>query len=50
MSEGRVVKATIKGRTYTIPDIWLAGFCWKNKCSVADAVAWWHEQQLMEDD
>lgn len=41
------VTATIEGRTYVIPEIWLAGFCQRNGCDVGEAVRWWHEQELM---
>ena len=28
----------------SIPDIWLAGFCTKNRCTVEDAIAYWRSQ------
>ena len=30
-----------------IPDIWLAGFCTSNQCTVQDAVAFWMSQSEM---
>lgn len=36
------------GRVFVIPDIWLAGFCTHNKCSVEDAIAWWAWQDDLE--
>jgi hypothetical protein len=40
-------KVRVGDRTYLIPDIWLAGFCQSNHCSTADAIAWWHAQEIM---
>ena len=44
---GRVTEATFEGRTYTIPDIWLAGFC-RDGASVLDAIRWWAYQDELE--
>jgi hypothetical protein len=44
----RTATGTIDGHTYEIPEMWLAGFCRTNGCTVPDAFAWWHEQEKME--
>jgi hypothetical protein len=36
----RVMQATFRGRTYSIPEIWVAGFC-STGHTVVEAVAWW---------
>jgi len=42
---------TAHGRTEEIPDIWLAGFCTGNNCSVQDAIAYWvWQSDLREQD
>ena len=41
-------KVTKGDRTEHIPDIWLAGFCTANRCSVEDAIAWWFWQSGLE--
>jgi len=44
---GRVTEATFEGRTYTIPDIWLMGFCEPRgdrdqpRRGIVEGVAWW---------
>jgi hypothetical protein len=37
------------GHVEDIPDIWLAGFCDANKCTVQAAVEWWLRQSEMRD-
>lgn len=44
----RVVTATIDGKTYLIPEMWLVGFTHGGRRSVAEAVQHWHEQEQME--
>ena len=46
---GPVCKATYRGRTYQIPDIWIAGFCQGAKLrgephEIGDAIAYWAQQ------
>lgn len=41
----RVVTVKFEGRTYQIPDIWLAGA--SRRMGVNGAVRHWHEQELM---
>ena len=36
------------GRVEDIPDIWLAGFCTANKCTVQAADEWWLRQSEMK--
>ena len=40
-----MTEATFEGRTYTIPDLWLMGFCEPRgdqpRRSIVEAVAWW---------
>ena len=31
----------------SIPDIWLAGFCHANRCTVDDAISFWQSQSEM---
>lgn len=41
----RVLTVKIENRTYEIPEMWLVGF----RGSAAEAVQWWHEQELMQE-
>lgn len=47
----RIMRATIDGVTYEIPEIWVAGFCLavpgRPARTVLDAVQWWHAQRVM---
>lgn len=40
---GRMTTATYEGRTYEIPEIWIAGFC-HHGATVHDAIIWWAYQ------
>lgn len=42
----RTTTATINGRTYQIPDLWLAGFVRRGGTTL-DGIRYWHEQQLL---
>jgi hypothetical protein len=40
--------ARYKGRTYDIPDLWVAGFMQGHPgLTFEEVVAWWHEQTLL---
>jgi hypothetical protein len=50
--------ATYNGRTYDIPDIWLAGFCQSRYtpghptlagATILEAVAWWAWQEELKE-
>lgn len=43
----QTVRVTTGDQIEEIPDIWLAGFCTANGCSVQDAVAFWLQQSEM---
>jgi hypothetical protein len=42
-----MARVKANGRIEDIPDIWLAGFCMANKCTVQAAVEWWLRQSEM---
>lgn len=44
---GRVNVVKYMGETYRIPEMWLAGWLRSGR-SVQAAVAFWHEQEMME--
>lgn len=41
--KGRVTIATVEGRTFEIPEIWIAGFC-HHGATVHEAIIWWAYQ------
>lgn len=54
MDEGRMMEATINGRTYAIPEIWVAGYCSGSPggrpiATLMDAVAWWAWQEELKE-
>lgn len=50
MSAARMLRVIMStGERYDIPEIWLAGFCQAHgHCHPREAIAWWHQQALME--
>lgn len=43
----RTTHVRVDGVSYEIPEIWLAGFCTANRCTVEAAVNWWHHQEQL---
>ena len=47
--EGIVPYAKYAGQTYTIPQMWLAGFMSHHpEMSIPDVIQWWHDQAESE--
>lgn len=42
----RYLTAQFEGRTYEIPEMWVAGFCREGN-TVEEAVAYWHTQTIL---
>lgn len=40
---GRMMQATLEGRTYSIPELWMAGYC-RGGATIPEAVVWWAYQ------
>ena len=49
MSEGRMTIVKRDGRTYEIPDMWLAGMCFRrhNALTLTQAIDWWIYQESL---